>query len=81
MLKQKNYDGLQAVVDDVDDCIVQLIEGIGDTKQLFLAGTFMLNHEDVKRLVSHLDYWLLTGKLFREEQKPEKEPKIEDAEV
>jgi len=81
MLKQKNYDGLQAVVDDVDNCIVQLIEGIGNTNQLFLAGTFGLNHEDVKRLVSHLDYWLLTGKLFREEQKAATEPDITKAGV
>lgn len=38
--------------------------------------------DEVRQLVSHLDYWLLTGKLFREEhQKPATEPDIANAEV
>lgn len=41
-----------------------------------------LNREQVKRLVSHLDYWLLTGKLFREEaEKPAVQPDITQAGV
>jgi len=82
MLRQAVYDGLQCVVDENEETVVQLIEESGDTSQLlFLADTFVLNHEDVKRLVSHLDYWLIKHKLFRDEQKPTIDPSLADAEV
>lgn len=80
-MKQRTLDGVQALLGDTDEVLLEQSETQPRDKFLWVVDEY-LNQEQVKRLVSHLDYWLLTGKLFREEpQKPTIDPSLADAEV
>jgi len=89
-MKQRTLDGVQAVLGDTDEVLLEQSETQPRDKFLWVVDEY-LNQEQVKRLVSHLDFWLLvshldfwllTGKLFREEpQKPTIDPSLADAEV
>jgi hypothetical protein len=80
-MKQRTLDGCQSILDKDGIVLLEQPKISQQGKFLWVVDEYM-NRDQVKDIVSHLDYWLITGKLFREESdKPAVQPDITQAGV